>query len=299
MTDKQGKILATFRVEPDKWELFKTRTGNASALLVQWMDAYLDNYLDSLPPEPTRDSEFTQVAEKLLARFDELETRIEKAVGKVGSLPNLLAIRDRVIKEWKGPQRIPDTQLGKVIDAFIHALEAAGAVERERNELEDEATAPSKREFEQLQLKAYRFETAHRILLEENERLQKQVGVLQKELDKSQSQVTSQQRELKRRQQMLSEGGASPLPDLYAIRDQVIRDNRASNKLNEHAWKMLNVFIEGIEKGTGDYTYIQRLQAEIEQMQGYVKRSDMVKDEIQSNYEAVKKRLRLLGDKSV
>ncbi|MEW6498767.1 MAG: hypothetical protein AB1589_40645, partial [Cyanobacteriota bacterium] len=104
--------------------------------------------------------------------------------------------------------------------------------------------------------------------------MQKQIGGLQKELDKSQSQATSQQRELDRRQQTLDEGGISPLPDLYAIRDQVIKDNPANNKLNGHAYKMINLFIEGIEKGTGDYTYIQRLQAEIEQMRGYVKRSD-------------------------
>jgi hypothetical protein len=53
------RILATFRVDPDKWQAFKgkakTEGSNASAVLIQFVTAYLDGNIDSNLDKPDID----------------------------------------------------------------------------------------------------------------------------------------------------------------------------------------------------------------------------------------------------
>lgn len=173
----------------------------------------------------------------------------------------------------------------------------------------DESSAPNKREFEQLQVKAYQFENAHKIAQEENKQLEKHICNLKKEFRESQDQFKSQQKKLGYFQKMLdgneeldaatllqqfkvkypksqvtlkdievlidlSPSMVSPitsaqLPDLLEIREQVLLKHPANEKLYQHAFKVLNAFIEAVEKSTGDYSHLQRLLGEIDRQKLY------------------------------
>lgn len=72
------KTLATFKIEPDKWEAFKqqaTEAGsNASAMLKDFIDAYLDGRIEvkpdgSIDTETNLDGRIEAVLERLIPRY--------------------------------------------------------------------------------------------------------------------------------------------------------------------------------------------------------------------------------------
>lgn len=76
----KDKVLATFRLEPEKWESFKalaaSHDSNASAILIQFIETCLDtNQLPSqTPPTQTPSTDTTHL--------DNLEEMIDKRIDK-------------------------------------------------------------------------------------------------------------------------------------------------------------------------------------------------------------------------
>lgn len=82
--------LGTFRVDKQKWEAFKAKSGNASKVIVSFIDSYLAG--DYIPVATESRSVTTDIDERLdkienrINYLENLEKRLEALEGDLGEL---------------------------------------------------------------------------------------------------------------------------------------------------------------------------------------------------------------------
>ena len=89
------KTLATFKIEPDQWEAFKSKANdsgsNASAMLKDFISAYLSGRIDlkqdgSIDTLTGLDSKIEAVLDRVMGgRLDEVTAQLGKLTASLGS----------------------------------------------------------------------------------------------------------------------------------------------------------------------------------------------------------------------
>ena len=88
MTDK---TLATFKIETEQWKAFQAKAGNASAILKEFISAYLDDRIDlkqdgSIDSFAGLDSKIETVIDRVMgSRLDEVSDQLGKLTASLKS----------------------------------------------------------------------------------------------------------------------------------------------------------------------------------------------------------------------
>lgn len=133
----QGKVRQNFTILPDSLEWLKKR-GNASSQIDQLVEAAKAGELKSSNTHDTKDEEklvsnrvYEQKIETLEKQAEELRSQLafiqeelaRREAGSDRALPDLEAVRDRVLSRWKLQRRAESKdRIKEALDRFIGEL---------------------------------------------------------------------------------------------------------------------------------------------------------------------------------